>query len=304
MNKSKIDWCDSTWNPVTGCLHGCDYCYARGIANRFEGGCFKADGKFHMPGVDSHFVVLGEKKLLAELDTPIYRKENGKLKVAPYPYGFYPTLHRYRLCEYMSKKGRNIFVGSMADLFGEWVPEEWQKEVFETCMKGTQHNYLFLTKSPEHIPPTSYIYNEVFGPHGDNMWFGTTVTCQEDLEKRLWPLLQVHGHIFLSVEPLLGRLDFNRIWRGDGEVLLSIPKKRALYFGGSQEFRVPEWVIIGAETGKRKNKVTPQREWIKDIVDACKEAAIPVFMKASLADIWNEPLIQEFPERLRKNERR
>ena len=26
--KTKIDWCDSTWNPVTGCLHGCKYCYA------------------------------------------------------------------------------------------------------------------------------------------------------------------------------------------------------------------------------------------------------------------------------------
>lgn len=30
--KTKIDWCDSTWNPVTGCLHGCAYCYARKIA--------------------------------------------------------------------------------------------------------------------------------------------------------------------------------------------------------------------------------------------------------------------------------
>lgn len=33
--KTKIDWCDSTWNPVTGCLHGCAYCYARKIAERF-----------------------------------------------------------------------------------------------------------------------------------------------------------------------------------------------------------------------------------------------------------------------------
>lgn len=37
MNKTKIDWCDSTWNPVTGCLHGCEYCYARDIAHRFGG---------------------------------------------------------------------------------------------------------------------------------------------------------------------------------------------------------------------------------------------------------------------------
>lgn len=36
MKKTKIDWCDSTWNPVTGCLHGCAYCYARRIAERFR----------------------------------------------------------------------------------------------------------------------------------------------------------------------------------------------------------------------------------------------------------------------------
>ena len=37
MNNTRIDWCDSTWNPVTGCKGGCDYCYARSIANRFGG---------------------------------------------------------------------------------------------------------------------------------------------------------------------------------------------------------------------------------------------------------------------------
>lgn len=35
MNTTKIEWCDSTWNPVTGCLHRCSYCYARRIAKRF-----------------------------------------------------------------------------------------------------------------------------------------------------------------------------------------------------------------------------------------------------------------------------
>lgn len=34
MLKTKIEWADSTWNPVTGCLHGCEYCYARRIAER------------------------------------------------------------------------------------------------------------------------------------------------------------------------------------------------------------------------------------------------------------------------------
>lgn len=35
MNKTKIDWTDWTWNPVTGCLHGCPYCYARATARRW-----------------------------------------------------------------------------------------------------------------------------------------------------------------------------------------------------------------------------------------------------------------------------
>lgn len=32
MNDTGINWCDKTWNPMTGCLHGCDYCYARKLA--------------------------------------------------------------------------------------------------------------------------------------------------------------------------------------------------------------------------------------------------------------------------------
>lgn len=42
MYKTKIDWAETTWNPVTGCLHGCEYCYAWRIAERF-GGCWRLD---------------------------------------------------------------------------------------------------------------------------------------------------------------------------------------------------------------------------------------------------------------------
>lgn len=35
MDKTKIEWADATWNPVTGCFHSCEYCYARRIAERF-----------------------------------------------------------------------------------------------------------------------------------------------------------------------------------------------------------------------------------------------------------------------------
>ena len=45
MNKTKIDWCNSTWNPIVGCYHECEYCYARKIAERFmtQGQVFEPD---------------------------------------------------------------------------------------------------------------------------------------------------------------------------------------------------------------------------------------------------------------------
>lgn len=58
------------------------------------------------------------------------------------------------------------------------------------------------------------------------------------------------------------------------------------------------WVIIGAETGNRKGKVIPKKEWIESIVASCIENNVPIFMKNSLKEIWGEELIQEFPKEL------
>lgn len=263
--KTKIDWCDSTWNPVTGCLHGCEYCYARGIANRFGAN-------------------LSDESDLHELDNPfmyVCENENGivamnKTETNPYPYNFEPTFHRYRLNDYIGKKGRNIFVCSMADLFGDLVPDSWIDEVFAACEKAPQHNYLFLTKNParyDEYGVRAYTMPGIF-----NLWYGMSVT-KEDQLGRTW-LLPEYCHTFISIEPILE--DFNIV---DGDLRLSDL----------------EWVIIGAETGRRKDKVIPKRKWIEDIVNACREMNIPVFMKSSLADIWGEPLIQEFPKELKRS---
>lgn len=253
MEKTKIDWCDSTWNPVTGCLHGCEYCYARRIANRFgtKDQCHSFYGGHPVGNIH-------------ELEEPAVVTETGKK--TPYPFDFEPTFHRYRLDEYQNKKGRNIFVCSMADLFGRWVPDEWIQEVFKACDNAPQHNYLFLTKNPKR-------YEKVLDRYmPPNMWFG-------------WSQIGPMGHecdftthhsvkTFISIEPLLRPF-------------------KEFYIKGV------EWVIIGAETGRRENKVVPERKWIEDIVNECRKADIPIFMKSSLLDIWGEPLMQEFPDELK-----
>lgn len=278
MNNTKIEWCDSTWNPVTGCYHNCEYCYARRIANRF-GGCdeFSTYRPYTKDWrrADNNDLKIGEgtskNPMLFEIEKPLLlpRKLNiqatEKLgrqifdnKKAPYPFGFEPTLHRYRLNDYINKKGRTIFVCSMADLFGEWVPDSWIEEVFAACNKAPQHRYLFLTKNPQR-----YCNLLTVGklPKQDNFWYGTTLT-----NKGARFFGGAFGyHKFLSIEPLREYLDV-----------------------GLGSFSDIEWIVLGAETGKRKDKVIPQKEWIDNICDVAGLTRAAVFMKESLLPIMDE----------------
>lgn len=256
-NKTKIDWADATWNPVTGCLHGCEYCYARRIAERF--------GANQMP-IFADYPVLHEPVRCT--DTYAYMRDTGIStgKIQPYPFGFLPTFHRYKLDEPQHwKKSRNIFVCSMADLFGDWVPDEWIAEVFQACEAAPQHRYLFLTKNPKRYVD---LYRKNILPIGQGYWYGTTVTSPEQ------PFFYSNvpddnPHTFVSIEPIMGSF--------------GIIKDR------------PEWVIIGAETGNRKSKVVPRKEWIDEIAKACKRFRTPIFMKESLRGLMGADVRQEFP---------
>lgn len=258
MNKTKIEWCDATWNPVTGCFHGCQYCYARRIANRFA-----------EQDVKDQFLFKGDPRLHV-LEDKIYVERNRNRKLASaYPFGFEPTLYRYRMEEYLNRSGRTIFVCSMADLFGEWVPDEWIEEVFDACKKAYQHRYLFLTKNPRR-----YIKLAEQGKllQTSNVWYGSTTSSPDD------PLFYSDGfQTFASIEPILE--DFTD----------SIQNQMSKYV---------DWVIIGAETGNRKEKVIPEISWIDYLVKYCEAEKIPIFMKDSLLPIIGEKnMRREFPWR-------
>lgn len=279
--ETKIDWCDATWNPVTGCLHGCEYCYARKIAERF-GGCWRLD----LPPDTSwrKNVDVGERRLMGdyarhrngkchvlnepEIECAVFDPPNGyRGEKKPYPYYFDPTFHRYKLDEPQKwKKPRTIFVCSMADLFGDWVPDEWIAEVFKACEAAPQHRYLFLTKNPKR-----YMELKLNGKLLKQHWYGTSVTRKDDRD-----FFAPGYNTFVSIEPILESFS---------------DEKHAAY-----RQMVQPWVILGAETGNRKNKIVPKREWITELVDYySKFGYTKFFMKDSLRSLMGADFRQEFP---------
>lgn len=289
MKKTKIDWADSTWNPVTGCLHGCEYCYARKIAYRF-GGCVRLDlppdrtwrnrtyarnpatlmGDYMYHSNDGlHFLDRPEKNVSVFPST----ENNCPGKSAPYPYYFDPTFHHYRLDEPTRwTNPRTIFVCSMADLFGAWVPDEWIAAVFKACEKAPQHRYLFLTKNPARYIALA---EKNLLPDNDHMWFGSTATTPETEF-----FFSEQHNTFLSVEPIL--------------------KPFCDSLGtGIQACEKTDWIIIGAETGRRKDKVIPKASWIIELVQCAEETNTPVFMKESLRELMGKVFRQEFPWEVR-----
>ncbi|WP_427340925.1 DUF5131 family protein [Caloranaerobacter sp. DY30410] len=188
MNKTKIEWCDYTWNPVTGCLHGCHYCYARRIAERFR-------------SKNNYTYVDGIK--------PSYIKE-------PYPYGFYPTFYPDRLNQPKKlNKPSKIFVVSMGDLFGDWVPIEWIKEVINVVRECEQHTFMFLTKNGKRLKDIDF---------PDNAWVGVSIGGHGIYDG----LCRCNAKVkFISIEPLLEEVKY-------------LP--------------IVDWYIIGAQTGPGAKK--------------------------------------------------
>lgn len=254
MHTTKIDWADCTCNPITGCLNTCEYCYARKQSVRFA-------GDTRLNRMNDQCQPLGED--LFVLEKPFITRNNRSIA---YPFGFAPTLHKYRLHDFEKRKvGVNIFICSMADMFGDWVPDEWIEMIFNACIEHKQHNYMFLTKNPARYLELA---KQIKLPKGDNMWYGTTVTTPDD------EYFYADGYkTFLSIEPIFSD------------------------FGTDKPAANVDWIIVGAETGRRKNKVVADKQWIRNLKKVCNDNAIPIFMKESLIAM-EEDFVQEFPEEL------
>jgi len=227
-----ISWAKWSWNPVTGCLHGCEYCYARSIAARW------ADA--YPAGFTPLF---HHERLDAPRNTAI------------------PGAHRDDSHEACSDgtcdtcAWRRVFVCSMADLYGRWVPSEWIAEVHEAMMGSPRWQYILLTKFPDRYPGLEF-------PPG--AWVGTSV----DEQKRVRIAERAFGQLprgvikWLSLEPLREPLSFT-------------------------DLSMFDWVVIGAQTQTMQPDgpvpgFQPEPRWVTRILHQAAEAGVSVHLKPNM----------------------
>ena len=233
---TNIEWCDETWNPVVGCgivSPGCTNCYAMKQAARIEvmhhGQHMRAGGG--APFSPSHYAGL---------------TQDGK--AGPVWTGKVAMVDDHALTKPLRwKRGREIFVNSMGDLFHESVPDAWIDRVFAVMALAPQHTFVVLTKrakrmrefcsdprTPERIAreileehpvdrPGQSVLDVLAGrarkidvelcnwplPH---VYLGVSAERQQEADERIPDLLATPAAgRFVSAEPLLGPIDFSRI---------------------------------------------------------------------------------------------
>lgn len=198
-----VDWASWTWNPVTGCWHGCDYCYAREIANSPR--MARAYPKQFEP-------TFHPARLTAPANTPYPR-----------------TMTR--------AADKNVFTCSMADLFGKWVPDSWIFQIFTVVENHPEWNFLFLTKFPQRLQAIC----DALNGFPVNAWVGCTVDTQARVASAEKAFQDIRATVrWLSVEPMQERLTFTRL---DMFNWVVIGGQTASYFNNTPAFQPPwEWV--------------------------------------------------------------
>lgn len=214
MTRSSIEWTDETWNPVTGCVKvspGCKHCYAERFAERFR-------------GVPEH----------------------------PYETGFDPTLRPDRLQQpHTWRTPRMVFVNSMSDLFGDFVPGDYLARVFDVMRSTPQHTYQVLTKRADRL--RKWTSRQAWLLKAPNIWLGVSVENKKYGVPRIEQLRRGNAACrFLSIEPLLEDL-------------------------GDLDLSAIDWVIVGGESGPGARPM--DAAWVRRIRDQCVEQKVAFFFK-------------------------
>lgn len=295
-DKSKIEWTDATWNPITGCTlvsEGCRNCYAaRLAATRLQ----------HHPS----------RAGLARVNAAGEAKFTGEVR-----------LNEQWLDQPLRwKSPRRIFVCAHGDLFHESVPDEWIDRVFAFMALAPHHTFQVLTKRPERMREYLSWHQRPFRiastalsvgrnlPDGHpgwsrdrwkvspirgcsqlaewplpNVWLGVSVEDQATADERIPHLLDTPAAIrFISAEPLLGPVDLTFMGdKPENGLALRLDALRGAWMGMGRDPFVHhytaglDWVIVGGESGQGARPMHP--DWARSLRDQSAAASVAFHFK-------------------------
>jgi protein gp37 len=272
---SKIEWTESTWNPVLGCTRvspGCDSCYAI-VQARIRAG--------------------SPNQKVAEAFAGLTERRDGRIdwtsRVNLLPERLEQPLHW--------RKPRRVFVNSLADLFHKNVPDEFIAQVFAVMARTPQHAYQLLTKQQARM--RSLLNSERFARDVEalvwqmdghparrfhwplpNLWLGISAEDQHWAEIRVHALLATPAAVrWVSAEPLLGAIDLRNLKMGNGALIDALSgdvKSPAGEIYAACPGSV-SWVVAGGESGPNARPMAP--DWARSLRDQCQAAGVPFFFK-------------------------
>lgn len=261
---TKIEWATHTFNPWEGCQKvgpGCDNCYAESRNARFGGGTAVNWGQGAPRRRTS--AANWRKPLAWNANHDAYFAEHG---------------HRQR-----------VFCSSLADVFDNAVDAQWRADLF-TLIWATPHlDWLLLTKRIGNVRPMLKALRHSSDEDLTlldmmplpNVWLGATIVSQEEADRDIPKLLAVPAiKRFLSMEPLLGRVDLTRIPIGgsghhefDPIITANVLNRAEAYPPLPQV----DWVIVGGESGSSARPMHP--DWASSLRDQCEAAGTPFLFK-------------------------
>lgn len=256
---STIEWTDHTWSPWEGCQKagpGCDHCYAEARNARFSGGQPINWG----PGAPRR-----------EMSAAYWRQ---------------PI--RWNADAAAAGMRQRVFP-SLCDPFDNAVSAELRRKFFALIEATPWLTWLLLTKrigNARSMLPASWL--EV-GGWPDNVRIGATICNQDEAERDIPKLLELGCPNFLSIEPLLGRVDLERPMPGP-----DMPQ------GGGASICQPwmiqsgiDWVIVGGESGPGARPMHP--DWARSLRDQCQTAGVPFLFKqwGEWASTWHAQIDPE-----------
>jgi protein gp37 len=234
-----IEYLDRTYNPVsmrcTRCSPGCLHCWHLTICKRLakNPSIYGPDQRAYAGGP----FVLNQKKLEAPLH---WRK---------------PAM---------------VGLQFMGDWMHDGVHLTWIDQILEVISACPQHTFFSLTKRPENFSKKLF-HHKAFkafeSNYLSNLWLGVTVCDNSELWK-VAELLKIQWFKkWISIEPMLGEIIFEKPWR---HLLGPASQKRGMNDG-------LDWIVAGAETGPGSRPAHP--DWFRSLRDQCQAAGVPFFLK-------------------------